>query len=79
MEDFEPGCGRFERSVLGLLLCLEFRGPWSVGELVREIGNEQRVPEAVASLHAAGLVHRCEEFVWPTRSAARFSELTGGP
>jgi hypothetical protein len=30
---------------------------------------------ALVSLHAAGLVHRCREFVFPTRAAARFHQL----
>jgi hypothetical protein len=30
---------------------------------------------ALVSLHSAGLIHRLEEFVFPTRAAVRFWEL----
>jgi hypothetical protein len=52
------------------------RGPWSVAELGREIGSEPRAAEAVVGLHATGLAHRVHEFVWASRSAARFHELS---
>jgi hypothetical protein len=68
-----------ERVVLPLLLDRESPGPWSVKELARQIGSELRVAAVLVSSHAAGLVHRCQGFVWATRAAARFSQLTGGP
>jgi hypothetical protein len=77
--DEGPTCEEVERVVLALLLDPEFSGPWSVQELAREIGSELRVAVALAGLQAAGLVHRCEEFVWATRAAGRFSQLAGGP
>jgi hypothetical protein len=64
-----------ERVVLALLLEPGCRGPWSVAELGREIGSEPLAAEAVVGLHAAGLVQRAHDFVWPSRSAARFHEL----
>ena len=65
-----------EREVLALLLGPGIRGPWSVWELGLEIGNERPAADAVMRLHAAGLVHLCHEFVWPTRPAARMHRLT---
>jgi hypothetical protein len=65
-----------ERDVLALLLESELRGPWSVWELGLEIGNERVAADAVMRLHAAGLVHLCREFVWPTRPAARMYRFT---
>lgn len=54
-------------------------------ELLREIAVEpedfvQRdaVERAVRDLAAAGLLHRCEDFVLPSRAALRFDELLGG-
>jgi hypothetical protein len=73
--DAEPTCDEAERVVLSLLLDSEFSGPWSMQELVREIGSELRVAVALLSLHGAGLVHRSQEFVWATHAAARFSQL----
>lgn len=54
----------------------------TVAELVREIGGEQAgfqerdaIERAVRDLSGAGLLHRSEEIVDPTRAALRFSEL----
>ena len=66
-----------ERAVLALLLECKNPGPWSVGELAREVGGELETTDAVARLHAVGLVHRCHEFVWASRPAARLHELAG--
>jgi hypothetical protein len=64
-----------ERVVLALLLESKGPGPWSVQELARELGSELRTTDAIARLHAAGLVHRCHEFVWVTRPARRLHQL----
>lgn len=61
--------------VLALLLDAECRGPWSVQELAREVGCELSAAAAVVGLHAAGLAHRCNGFVWPSRAASRFCQL----
>jgi len=68
-----------EREVLALLLESEFPSPWSVLELGLEIGSDLVATEAVIRLYAAGLVHLCHEFVWPTRPAARSHRLTERP
>jgi hypothetical protein len=51
-------------------------------ELVREIGGEgagfaerDSIERAVRDLGGAGLLHRNDEFVLPTRAALRFDEL----
>jgi hypothetical protein len=64
-----------EHVVLTLLLDSKTSGPWSAPELALEIGNELRATDAIAGLQAAGLVHRCHEFVWASRSATRFHQL----
>jgi hypothetical protein len=61
--------------VLALLLDRECPGPWSVQELAREVGCELLAADAVVGLHAAGLAHRCEELVFPSRAASRFCQL----
>jgi hypothetical protein len=63
-----------------LTLLLDGSGPWlwSLDELARELGEDLRTADAVASLCAAGLVHRCEQFVFATRASRRFSYLLGG-
>jgi hypothetical protein len=67
-----------ELAVLSTLLDPRTPWLWSIEELARELGGELDADDAVASLHAAGLVHRCNEFVFATRAAARFSRLVGG-
>ena len=64
-----------EREVLALLLESRLPGPWSVWELGLQLGSEVAAADAVMRLHAAGLVHLCHEFVWPTRPAARSHQL----
>jgi predicted transcriptional regulator len=68
-----PEC--IERLVLTLLLGPRSHGPWTAEELGRELGDEVAAVDAVVSLHAAGLVHRCRQLVFPSRSAARCFEL----
>lgn len=68
-----------EREVLALLLASGLPGPWSVLELGLEMGSDLVAADAVIRLHAAGLVHLCQEFVWPTRPAARLHRLTTNP
>jgi hypothetical protein len=74
-----PSVGRrgeeTEFVVLALLLDPDCRGPWSLAELAREVGCELTTAEAVVGLYAAGLVHRCGEFVWSSRPATRFCQL----
>jgi len=64
-----------EREVLALLLESRLPGPWSVWELGLQVGSEVAAADAVMRLHAAGLVHLCHEFVWPTRTAVRSHQL----
>ena len=58
-----------DSGVYGLLIHPGQQCPWSVGELVLELGSRLDVEDALARLHGAGLVHRCGEFVWATRAA----------
>jgi hypothetical protein len=67
-----------ELTVMTLLLDARTPWLWSIEELALELASKLDADDAVASLHAAGLVHRCNEFVFATRAAARFSRLVGG-
>jgi hypothetical protein len=65
-----------EGAILGLLLNFENGSIWSVEEVVRELSASRiEVVDGLASLHAAGLIHRCGDFVFATRAAARFDRL----
>jgi hypothetical protein len=61
-----------ESTVLRLLL--DARELWSVEEMVREL-QDPAARDTVARLIRAGLVHRHDEFVFPTRAARRAAEL----
>jgi hypothetical protein len=51
-------------------------GLWSLPEIARETGYRQAVVEkAVGGLHALGLAHRLDAFVFASRAAARFHDL----
>ncbi len=63
-----------EATILTLLLS-DGQCVWSVEELVAEIGRRLDTTDAVAALGAAGLVHRCGEFVFATRAAIRFDGI----
>jgi hypothetical protein len=65
-----------QKGVLELLLSSDSQRPWSVAEIERERGEHIETVDAVASLHAAGLVHRCGEFVFATRAALRMDRLS---
>jgi hypothetical protein len=65
-----------EHAILGLLLVSpQVPGLWSADEIAREIGNPVATADALARLDGAGLIHRCEGFVFPSRAAARFDEI----
>jgi hypothetical protein len=49
--------------------------PWSVEELGRKINDPTDAEDAVARLHAEGLVHRLGDFVFPSRAALRSVHL----
>jgi predicted transcriptional regulator len=66
---------RVDATVL-LLLLDETHPIWHTEEIGREIGDPLAASDAIARLHAAGLVHRVEPFVLATR-AARHSTRIG--
>jgi hypothetical protein len=67
---------RQDNSVLNMLLTSPW--PWSVGEVARETQNVVRATDSIRRLTEAGLVHRLDMFVFPTRAARRAEELHVG-
>ena len=61
--------------VLFMLLARTSPGLCSLDELSRAVGDVEVAQLAVEGLHAAGLVHRLEGFVFATGPAVRFYEL----
>jgi hypothetical protein len=72
-----PACGRdgLQHALLDLLLTDASPGLWSHDEIVVAMGDRVHAVDAIDSLHAAGLLHRVGEFVFPTRAAARYRRL----
>jgi hypothetical protein len=59
--------------LLGQLLHLDNHRPWSVDEIATDLGRD--VTDSLERLHAAGLIHRLDRFVWASRAAVVSSEL----
>ena len=67
-----------EHAVLCLLMDPDAPELWSVTEVARALGSETEAVDALVSLHAAGLIHRCHEFVFVTHPTVRLARLAGG-
>ena len=66
-----------DQAIMGLLL-IDHPGLWSVGEVVREMGDELRAQDTLARLAGAGLVHRIEGFVFASRTAKQAAAIFEG-
>jgi hypothetical protein len=66
---------QLERVVLHLLIDSGAAAIWSEREVAQAVGGEAHAAFALVNLHADGFIHRCNEFVFPTRAAVRFWEL----
>lgn len=67
-----------ERDVIFLLTDPDGQRHWSVQEVGSEIESEGDAIDALRGLARAGLIHRDnDDFVFATRAAIRFRELTG--
>jgi hypothetical protein len=65
-----------ESAILGLLLNFDAGSIWAVDEIVRQLSASQvDTIDALASLEAAGLIHRLGDFVFATRAASNFDRL----
>jgi hypothetical protein len=69
---------RDDGAVLRLMLCDGSGFPWSIEEIARTIDDRVDAADALRRLEAAGLVHRLGDFVFPTLTARRADELSGG-
>ncbi|HEV3318789.1 MAG TPA: hypothetical protein VG053_03525 [Solirubrobacteraceae bacterium] len=73
----DPGrvLDEMQRCVLCVLLAPTGRGLCSMHELAVAVGDHEAAELAVVGLHAEGLVHRLDGFVFATRPVARAHEL----
>jgi hypothetical protein len=58
-----------QNTILHLMADEPHRWPWSVDELCLAHGDHIKTADAIAHLHATGLIHLSEGFVWPTVAA----------
>lgn len=61
-------------TVLAMLICDQTCPMWSMEEITRTLGRIDAI-DSVNRLAAAGLVHRIDQFVFPTLAARRADEL----
>jgi predicted transcriptional regulator len=65
-----------DETVLDLLIRDDSQRPWTTRELALEIGSQAVVEDAIANLHAAGLIHKTSDsFVFAARPAIRYHEI----
>ena len=65
-----------ERIILGIILDPGFHGTWTTQEITRAFGDDVAAADALAGLHAHGLIHRHHEYVFASRPAARLLEIS---
>jgi hypothetical protein len=66
-----------ESAIHMMLTVRDEQRPWSVQEVEQAIGDAADVADALANLAGAGLIHRCDRFVWATRAALAADGLAG--
>ena len=66
---------RVESAILAMLTDQNEQRPWSQDEVAREIGDAIDTTDALTRLHAVGLVHRLDGFVFASRAAVRSVEI----
>jgi hypothetical protein len=72
----EPDETTIESGILDRLTYPDDQRPWSIDELIRDIGQRLGVVDAIAKLHGLGLIHRTsDDFIFATRTAVRAKEL----
>ncbi|MGH2831887.1 MAG: hypothetical protein ACRDK2_03855 [Solirubrobacteraceae bacterium] len=50
-------------------------GLWSVDELARALGDPLKAIDGLRRLESYGLVHRLDDFVFPSRAAVRAEQI----
>jgi hypothetical protein len=65
-----------QRVILDLLLTDRSPGLWTTDEVGLAVGDPLAAGDAIAELHAFGLLHLCGGHVCPSRAAVRFDQLS---
>jgi hypothetical protein len=76
LNDSEQAEYATDDTVLDLLIRGDSHRPWTTRELALEIGSQAFVEDALANLHAAGLIHKTSDgFIFAARPAIRYHEI----
>jgi predicted transcriptional regulator len=76
-DEIEDRVSERDRDQTVLHLLLDY-SPWTVDEIVRELGGHRMgVTDSLARLAGVGLVNRVEEFVFVSRAGRRADEILG--
>jgi hypothetical protein len=65
----------YESAIHALLIADESQRPWSIHEVTLEMDDAGATTDALRSLQGFGLIHRCGDFVWPTRAAVAADQI----
>lgn len=65
-----------DRAILELLLDSDEPDLWSPEELALQTGNQLATTDSLSRLHAGGLIHRCDGFVFASRAAVQFGAVS---
>ena len=72
----EPGDTTIESGILDRLTYPDDQRPWSLDELIRDVGERLGVIDAIAKLRGLGLIHHTsDDLIFPTRAAVRAKDL----
>jgi membrane-associated PAP2 superfamily phosphatase len=72
-----PAPGTMEWNVLNRVIGItDDRHPWSVEELIRDLGDALTVTDAINALHGAGLINRAGDLIFPSRAAIVFEQIS---
>lgn len=66
---------RVDGAIMELLLAPEDQRPWTIDDLTREVGSTIEVEDGISRLIRAGLAHRQNDLVVPSRAALRVVEV----
>jgi hypothetical protein len=66
-----------DSAVMEILLG-DYRGLLKIVDIQREIGDSVAVQDSIARLYGAGLIHRLDDFVFPTKAAVAGWRALGG-
>ncbi len=77
-DEQDPGQTEDQLDKTILLLLCDSPFPWTLEEIGRELQSPLDAADGVRRLTETGLVHRFEDFVFPTRTARRADELEVG-